>query len=485
MKNLIKKLQPFVSESNAIEIATDEDGSQIVDSVTKEEYGVVLLNDEGQFEGYESYSFYDEDEMEETLSDIPVNTNEIMRLSQLFVDTFIDREVQFSMLNEFTDNTYMVIYEERDPKLNIAIPHTGCTLHFTRNGELTSATIGQTDFVLEYPTIEISKEEAKERLRSAGYLQLAIDLPDEDEKNYGDAMLVYRTNDDLMSVSVDGKVESLYEFMDTEIKPVHRIAETTPTETIEEMLHVHAGLMKKLGEDDSEIWVDPTVPMEEEAIISIYNNEKGHFSYSNLPYENNEEDAKLSLGQLQERAEKFLELVVGNVHEKYVIEEPYDPSEDLTEFDEELFEEEIEQGESEDFEEEEWEELPDPEPTSMFTFYKEYQGIRLNGYEAHVHVGIYTGTIRECSVTNLTEKQLYNLSQLNLSPTLTMEEAEHRFFSEVEMTLSRSVKDLDDVTYYTLSYLVDFPKTGGHIEKINAHTGEVTYVDTGIIKEND
>ncbi|SHN23227.1 hypothetical protein [Gracilibacillus kekensis] len=489
MENLINKLQPFIPASPSIEIVIGEFDSQVIDAVTKEEYGIVLLNEEGQFEGYESYSFYeDEEELEEQISDKPANIDEMMRLSQLFVDTFIDREVHFSMLNEFTDNNYMVTYEERDPKLDLSIPHTGCTLHFTRNGELTSATIGQTDFELEYPTNEYSKEEAKERLRTTGYLQLSIHLPDEAEEDYGDAKLVNRTNDDLMGVGVDGKVESLYEFMDAKDLPVQRIAATKPTETLEEMLQVHDGLVKKVGEEGSEIWIDPTILVdkdEEEALISVYNNETGHFSYSNLPYEHKEDDSELPLEQMQERAVEFLELVVGNVQEKYVLEEPYDTSMDLTEIDEELVEEEIEQEELEGIEEEDWEELPEPEPTSMFTFYREYHGIRLEGYEAHVHVGIYTGTIRECSVASLSDKQLHSLSQLSITPTITMEEAEQRFFSEMEMKLSRTVKYLDDAKYYTLSYLVDFPKTGNHIEKINAHTGEVTYVDTGIIRESE
>ncbi len=145
MKNLINKLQPFIPGNPSIEIVTDEwEGCQVIDATTKDVYGTIQLNEDGQFEGYESFAFYEEEEeMEEQISNQPPDIKEMMRLSQLFVDTFIEREVHFSMLNEFTENSYMVTYEERDPKLDLSIPHTGCTLHVTRTGELTSAAIGR------------------------------------------------------------------------------------------------------------------------------------------------------------------------------------------------------------------------------------------------------------------------------------------------------------------------------------------------------
>ncbi|KAB8138205.1 hypothetical protein F9U64_06135 [Gracilibacillus oryzae] len=225
------------------------------------------------------------------------------------------------------------------------------------------------------------------------------------------------------------------------------------------------------------------------------NDQTGHFSYSNLPFEEDRYDSPLPVDQLKKRAIEYLELVVGNVHEKYVIEDldDADPNADqvleeledlVDELIDELEEEEHEM--AEDYPEEDWDDdMPEPEPTIMFTFYREHKGLRLESYEAHVHVGEFTGIIRECSVTHLTKEQFQSLENLNTTPTLSLKEAEERFFEEVEMKLGRAVKSLAEPETYTLTYLVDFPETGGHMQKINAHTGEVTYIDTGILKESE
>ncbi|KAB8138204.1 hypothetical protein F9U64_06130 [Gracilibacillus oryzae] len=262
MTNLVKKLKPFINRDFSIEILEDEFFLHIIDRETEEMYGTVLIDENGQLESIDIEGYSDEEIELESL-ETPVHTEEMMRLSQLFVDTFVQKEVHFSMLNEFTENSFMITYEERDPKLDVLIPHTGCTLHFTREGKLTSASVGQTDFTLEYPEIEISKEEAKERLRSTGYLQIAIDLPDQEEEGYGKAELIYRANDEYIGVNVDGTVDSLYEFMETEELGVKKIPAANPSETMEQMLQVNDHLVKKTGEDHSLIWVDPTMPVDE------------------------------------------------------------------------------------------------------------------------------------------------------------------------------------------------------------------------------
>ncbi|SES90864.1 hypothetical protein SAMN05216389_103139 [Oceanobacillus limi] len=477
MQELAKKLQPFIPGNPSIKIVEDEYTTEVIDTHTKEVYGTVHIND-GRFEGYDMEVDYDE-EQEQTYN-TPADVAKMLHTAALFVDTFIDREVHFSMLNEWSENNFMVTYEERDPKLGLLLPHTGCTLSFTRDGVLTTANIGQTDVELEYPTIKISDEEAKELLRKSDYLQLAIHFPDEGAE---ELELIYHTSHDIMGVGIDGRIETVSEFMDAEDLPAQRIPKVTPTETIEQMLGIPNSLIKKDGEEGSVIWVDPNAILdedeEEEAVISIFDDNINHFSYCNLPFYQTENLTELPMEALMERALQFLELVVKNSNEKYVLEDPYQATEDGDEEIEDL--DEFEDIDSE----EDMDAFPDPEPTQMFTFYREHAGLRLEGFEAHIHVGLYTGIIRECSVTGLSDKQYQSLQNINTTPTISMEKAEQRIFAELEMKLARTVKYFDNPKIYTLSYTPEFPKTGGHIEKMNAHTGEISYVDTGILKEED
>ncbi|RIW30425.1 hypothetical protein D3H55_16965 [Bacillus salacetis] len=474
MNDLEKKLQPFMAGKAKVKIVEEEFSYDIVDIETGQVYGYVNMEG-GKFTGFEIEPV--DDDMEPGHDVSPLNKEIILETAQAFVDSFVDREVHFSMLNEWTEDNFMVIYEEHDPELGIPIPHTGCTLCFTREGLLISANIGQDEYELEYPEIAVSSEGAKQILRRADSVQLSLNVPHREELGSTPAAeLIYRTNHDIMGVSINGEIDTVTAFMDAGELPTEKIQKVKSSRTMEDMLAVSKNLVKATGEDASVIWINPHADSEEEEpVISMFSDASGHFSYSNVPYNRLEEGAPLSLQELQEYALEYMELAEGEIHAKYVLEKPVLTCDNEPLYDEELVEEEAE---DEDV-------FFDFEPAQMFTFYREHAGYRIEGREAHVHVGLYTGTIRECSVTRLTPEQETCLEKVELTPVVTKEEAEELFFKELKMKLSRCIKTLDDPSIYTLSYLVDFPGSSGHIEKINAHTGKVSYVETGIIKESD
>ncbi|MGD6969072.1 hypothetical protein ACQCVP_21870 [Rossellomorea vietnamensis] len=474
MNNLAEKLQPFIEGNTLIKIVEDELSHNIVEVESGEVYGFVYI-EEGEFCGFQKM---ESEEEEQTPFDTSPNVRKMMETAKLFADSFIDRDVHFSMLNEWSDNSFMVTYEERDPMMGLQIPHTGFTLFFTRDGIVTSANLGKTEFQLEYPEITLSSEEAKQVLKESNYVQLDLHIPDEPGT---EPELIYRSSHDIMSVGVDGRVERVTEFIGAEELSAEKISCVRPASTIEEMLGISEDLKKRAGDEDSVIWIDPAAEAEEdeeaEPLISLVSNDTGHFSYSNLLFKRPEDSPPLAMEILKEKALEVLELVEGKIHEKFVLEVPT-----ITELNEEP--EDIDE-EVDVIEEEEEGLYPEPEPTQMFTFYREHHGYRLEGLEAHVHVGVYTGLIRECSVTRLSPEQTAGLEKLNLEPAITLQEAEERVFRDISMNLARCVKNFDDEKLYTLCYMVDFPETGGHIEKINAHTGAVSYVETGILKESD
>ncbi|MGD7022299.1 hypothetical protein ACQCVK_06895 [Rossellomorea vietnamensis] len=473
MHQLAEKLQPFIEGNSLVKIVEDEFSYNIVLVESGEVYGFVHI-EEGRFLGFQKME--SEEVEDQTPFDTYPNVNKMLAAAKLFADSFIDRDVHFSMLNEWSDNSFMVTYEERDPKMGLQIPHTGFTLFFTRDGILTSANTGITDFQLEYPEITLSNEEAKQVLKKSNYVQLDLHIPDESGT---EPELIYRSSHDIMSVGVDGRIERVTEFIGAEELSAERISIVRPASTIEEMLGISEDLKKRAADEDSVIWIHPAAEEDEEAepVISIVSNETGYFSYSNLPFEMPEDSPPLAVKILKEKALEVLELVEGKIHEKFVLEVPMKM--ELTE------EQEPSDEEADNIEEEEEDLYPEPEPTQMFTFYREHQGYRLEGLEAHVHVGLYTGLIRECSVTRLSPEQTAGLEKLNLEPAITLQEAEERVFRDISMKLARCVKNFDDERLYTLCYMVDFPETGGHIEKINAHTGAVSFVETGILKESD
>ncbi|WP_100372112.1 hypothetical protein [Bacillus sp. FJAT-45037] len=478
MKDVAEKLQPFIEGHPPIKIVADEYVNEVVDAQTGDVYGEVDL-EEGRLISYQKMEL--EDAEQPVYADAPPAIDNILNTAQLFVDTFVSRDVRFSMLNEWGENQYMVTYEERDPKLGIPLPHTGCMLHFTRNGLLTSANIGQTEYELEYPTVSISPEKAKQILREAKYVQLALQAaPLEEAESDPVVELVYRPNHEIMAIGVDGKIETFHDFMQTEEVTTQKIAPVSPNATVEEMLGVNESYVKEQGEEGSVIFVDSAanVEDEDEALISISSEEMDYFSFSNVPFVTDDYSKPLAMTDLTHKALEYLELVEKNIDDLYVLEEPT-----TTEDPQETYEEEFSQEDSEtEYEDDLYLEV---EPTQMFTFYREHDGYRLDGMESYVHVGLYTGIIRECSIRRLSVQQATELQKLDTTPAISLEQATETIFNEIELRLVRSVKEFDQTNVYTLSYIVDFPKTGCHIEKINAHTGDVRYVDTGILMESD
>ncbi|MDQ0339371.1 hypothetical protein J2S00_002158 [Caldalkalibacillus uzonensis] len=270
-------------------------------------------------------------------------------------------------------------------------------LWFSKSGELTSGHLGQTEYKLLYPETMITKETAEDKLREAGFIRLYIDVDDNSK-----VQLVYGPNDNIIAVNLSRHIETMTTFMEAEEYPRQRISPVTPAVSLEPMLGVSEKLVKKRDEDGTVRWVDPVAAEEdeEEGLISIYNDEHAHFSQCNLPFEPylERQAEPLPLEVLTEKALHYLELVEGSIHDKYLLEEPavveeeHEPHEDDTEAAKHSIV---------------------LEPTQLFYFYRHYRGRLLEERQAHIHVGKYSGLIRECSVTRLTTRQEAQLQKLD------------------------------------------------------------------------
>ncbi|APH04955.1 hypothetical protein [Bacillus weihaiensis] len=478
MKKLVEKLTPFIKGSPVLKLIEGDFTYELIDNETGEIYGFVTLDD-GKFVNYEINATEDFEEIEMVKNAHPLSIDKILEVAQSFVDSFIEADVHFSMLNEWSSNHFMVTYEERDPKLGILIPHTGCTLHFTKDGLLTNANIGTTDFTLEYPEVIVTSDEAKSLLRKSNYVQLSFTVNGlhDEEMIDPNVDLVYRSNHNIMGVDVNGKLDFATNFIGIDDRPVEKLQPITVTTSLEELLGIESYMEKKAGEEETSIWVDSSLPFDEEnpePLLTLSSNDTGYYFTSFLPYTEQEGAQKLSLETLTNKACELVELLEGNIHSKYVLEKPIVEEEEVGElFDNEDIEDEFMNDDL----------FPLYEPTQSFTFYRVHGDIIVELIEAHVQVGLYTGLIKECSVTKLPAEKEVKLQELLDMKRISLEEAEEIYFQDLEMKLARNVKCYDNPAIYTLAYLVDFPKTSAHIERINALTGEVSYVETGILKE--
>ncbi|MBM7587117.1 hypothetical protein JOC86_003690 [Bacillus pakistanensis] len=462
MNDLASKLKNYLSGKPNIKFVEDEcvpEMAQIVDEFSDFVYGFAEFLEDGSFSSF-TIDLDPNKELEfmRNARKSEVTSNQLIEMAQRFAEDFCYRKSYFNALIEWSSDSYTVIFEERDETLNLSIPHTGCSVSLNQFGDIESATLGQKMYHLSYPDVKINKDQAKQVLKTESLLQLAIDVDKE-------INLVYHPNHEIMGVSVNGEIETVSEYMGVEDAPHTSIKQVFVTETIEDMLGLTS--VHELHEDNGLLkrWIDKQALIGEknveemEATILIEKDGSREFYESNVDWSKGHQP--LSQEFLERQALAFLEAVVGDIHEKYWLEEQL-----------------IELEEDDLSDDEELEDLF--EPSRVFTFIRQHRGMKLEGFKATIDVGIYSGIIRGSEIATLDEQAL---DALDLSPKVSLEEAEEIYFKQMEMKLKRTVENFEEPSVYGLSYIVDFPGPNGHIKTINAHTGKVEYVDSGIIEE--
>ncbi|MDQ0339372.1 hypothetical protein J2S00_002159 [Caldalkalibacillus uzonensis] len=127
MEHILRKLQPVLGINRPLQIAKTEWSYEVVDEETGEVYGTITFDENGRFLCYDKCEDA-EMEMEQAIGkgmDATKQIETILQRAEAFVQAFVEKEVYFVMMNECDDEHYMVLYQERDPKLGISIPHTG------------------------------------------------------------------------------------------------------------------------------------------------------------------------------------------------------------------------------------------------------------------------------------------------------------------------------------------------------------------------
>jgi len=489
MRNWEFVLRDYIIGRPVISIDYDEDDStvgEITDANRGLVYGHIELSSEGKLTSFmmdlEEILEHNDvalDEYEELTPD------EIIGCAEDFTKEFCRDNLYFNMMTEWNGESYLIVFEAKDVALNLFLPNSGATIEINKQGFILSATLFQSYYQLSYPDIEISAEDAKDILGQYPLVELGI------YEDNGEMKLVYYPKREYMAVHVDGHIVTAGDFLEDEYVKAQTFDKVTVTEKIECLLGVTDDMLMiensygqywYKAEDEENIEIA-------EPIIRIERSDEMQTDYeSSVSWE--ELDGELPVTVLEEKAKMFLEATIGNIHLKYLLEDQLEEDddfdilreEDLSEEERQFFEQlEMMEEDEEDFVEED--EI-DFEPFTTFTFIRHHKGIRIEEYAIHVNVGIYTGIIRDCTIILPNEDKLVSM---DINPVLSLEQADSIFKEQLHMKLSRtsSYDDEDEeVTVYGLDYVMNFPQRRD-IEKIDATTGEIHYIDADILKEGD
>lgn len=493
MRNWEFELRDYIIGRPVISIEFDEDDlttGEIIDTHRGLTYGHIELSDDHKLTSFMI-------DMEEIMDNNDVSLDEYEELTpdeligcaEDFAKDFCRESLHLNKMTEWNGESYLIVFEAKDVALNLFLPNSGVTVEINKQGFVISAVLFQSYYQLSYPDIQISAQDAKNILCQYPLVKLGI------IEDSGDMKLVYYPNHEYLAVHVDGEAVTADEFLEEENVDAHTFEQVKVTQTIESLLGITHDMYKSENEDgtywyklDDGETIESTKPM-----IKIEHHDEFQSYYeSDIEWKEVEEELPTEL--LEERAKMFLEAIVGDIHEKYLLEDQYVEDddfeilteEDLTEEERQFFEEleMMEAEEEEEFEEDFDEEDNNFEPFTTFTFIRHYKGIRIEEYAIHVNMGVYTGFVRDCSIILPDETQLLTM---NMNPTLSLEQADAIFKEQLQMKLARTSnydEEDEEVTVYGLDYVMDFPQNR-EIEQIDATTGEIQYIDSDILKEGE
>lgn len=402
---------------------------------------------------------FDTEDMLEHVSEI--DSESIIAITDAFVKDFETRPLHFEMMSDL-DAFYLVEYEARDRVYDLALPNSGVYLTIRKDGQLLSANFFIEEYTVEYPEILVTAQQAKDILYKETLVQLGIQV----DKDFDHARYVYEPRHQFIAVNIDGSIENAYKWQEVEL-PTYNLLDEVKVETSLETLLGVTDDLKMVRTSKRMKWFEPG--KFDTPVVTVNESTEG-WTYETD--HNSQLDERISQDAALQRAQSFIALHVDEdlsyyqleVLPKNYYEDEFDAATNFKpEYDEES-------------ESDEEDAHVSYEPTYDFKFVPFFDKIRLDITCLEVSVGIYSGFVRYASIPKHPFKKLTQLQ----NPNLTLKEADCLYKEDLELTLTR--KQIPDNNYYSLTYLIDFPKTLCAIEYIDAVTGKINYVETGFVK---
>lgn len=473
MKQLEMHIKDLLIGCPPIKIVTEEEMEEfgeIMDVNRDISYGQVEVSEEGKLTSLmidiEAITNNNEVSLDEyeTLS-----IEDLKEMGQDFVDEFGQRNLKLTSFSEWGNDTFLMIFEAMDVKYKLPLPDSGVTLEMNREGFILSATLNQSYYQLKYPEIEITPEQAMAVYSNRTLIELGA-MQQEDTLR-----LMYYPKHQKEAVTLDGKLIPLVNFSDEEPLKLREIPTASTAYTEEMLLGITADLTKEHDEEEN---ITTYMNTDGRVLRINMSDENELIIESNLPFT---EGVELSVEELKERAIAFLDAKVGNVALRYLLEDVPADEDIEDEEDDELTQEEIEllkvlsaEGEEEDEEEEDDDEDFNFEPFVTFSFHRRIHGIPLNEYNAHIDMGIYSGTVKDAVIP------IFNLGKdepIQLVVEVPLDQADSLYKDSIQMELARIPHEEEDFISYELCYIAKEKEPHKRMERIDAQNGNVFYLD--------
>lgn len=446
-----------------IECEEGDTTGEIVDANRGIIYGQIEVSDEGKLTSL----MIDMEEITDN-NDISLDEYEELSLDDLkefaeeFAEEFCSGDLRYTSAQQWVGDSVMITFEQFDHELNLPLPHSGAKIEINRQGFVVSATLNQTYYQLQYPEVKLSAEQAKAAI--AGQMLLKREI----EETPDSLHIVYTPKSRFQAVSVDGTLTEVYNVDEDEELSSKPVAPVVLTKSLNELLGIE-DTMHLEDDGEQQVW---TSPDNEQIQIRIDRSDDYEIVYESIkPWD--ESKPELPVSELENNAKQFLELVIGDIHEKFELEEQLDDADgELTE--EELaFFQALEEAEEDDDDDDEFDMENDFEPFRTFSFLRHVKGIPVEEYNVHVDVGIYTGNIKDCTVTRVNEMLVDEFSVDNVA--ISLEQANQIYYDQLQLRLARAIESSDDFPIYTLVYEIIFKDDQMTLEKIESNTGEIIF----------
>jgi len=418
-----KKLQKYVSQ-HIKSIQEIEDNIFII--LGSEAEGTLELDEQGQLL---SFSFHNKIIKEELL---PIE--ELINVANQFVKEFDCRTLT---LDGFVnvETYFMAIYEKLDDKLGLPIPNSGAMLTISPEGYILSANFYRELYTLLYPEIKLTAEEAKEFIMKEPLIELTIQT----EPTY---VYTYTPIHTIFGITVDGHLSTADDLTEIELPTWAPLPDIQVYQTLTELLQGNH--------------LTDEIPK----IIKVEND--AGYNYSVITELNHEVGDPLPYDTLYNKALQVLKTLVVDHYTHYKLEEQvyydhifqYSPFRSINK---------PMEGTEDQF--------------ISFRFVYHFEKILLHEYAIEMTMGLRSGCFYNIVVNTID----YDALKLIKKPRISLKTADTIFKNEMSLSLSFERVNLVN-NVYSLVYLIDFPRTKAHIEKIDVNTGEITYVETGFIE---
>ncbi|QXE01382.1 hypothetical protein [Terribacillus sp. DMT04] len=393
MKELIDHLKQFLPPFIQVEEA---DNTLLLLSENRERCGIVDLDADGQLIGFDLNV------------ELPATEGtEAVLAARQFASVFYPEANQTVQLEAFEDRT-VIRLEESDSKYQLPIPGAGLTVEVHRSGYITAAQLYKHTYTLLDSKKLVSVSAAKENLLEESPVVLTV----------ADGAAVYQLFDQAIGVRADGTV--LY----SELPPVLTdIEEPEASGDWATLMGLDNTFIKYYQEEGLQLWAEKELVETHSAEditdqIAVRKNEEVIFYSGSTPWQ---KGVLITQEGLQLQAIRFLSHVAEE-------EKPWDQwklagAEMAADA---AIEDEL-------------------EPTYIFQFQYVWDGYIVDAVTASIHVGMYTGLIRECIIDRLP----HALTAVNT--LLPVQQAKEQIRDALQLELAWMA--LQDENTYELAYV--------------------------------